>query len=182
MKKNIKVILIILLIPLLIFTTGCNKDNQKNKNHQVVEYKTDKGIIQLTYKDNGDYSLINSKTYVSIKNNKKNIRIDIDLSKNTIKQQENAKKTLDIAYDNYQIIDNIKFNNYKGYATISNKNIIAHVYLYLDEKEDVVSNIIISPIKKSITEKEIESGKKIEDILYNNEEVQEILNTIKYIK
>ena len=65
---------------------------------------------------------------------------------------------------------------------VSKNYTTANVYLYLDKDNDIISNIKVSPVKTSDAEKELNNGKKAEDVLYNQEKVMQILKTVKYVK
>lgn len=176
MKRYFKYIFILVLYLLLV--TGC--DNKSNfKNPKVIEYKSDKGSIQLTYDNDGKYREETSGDYKILLNKDNNFRIDMYFMNNTTKkQQEESKKSFSKS-SKYTIID-VNIGGYDGYALIDNKYTTAIVYLYLDK--DVISYIKISPIKTIEAIKELEKGKKSEDVLYNQKKIQSILKTIKYTK
>ena len=183
LKKSCKILLVALvLFAGLFIITGCKKDpTAEFKNPKTIEYKTEKGTIKLTYDDDGNYEVENNNPYVILKNKDNNFRIDIDYSNNTVKQQniskENFKKD-----KNYTIVDDLEFNGYKGYAMIQNEYTTANIYLILDEENDIISNIKISPVMTSEATKELDNGTKPKDVLFNQEKVQQILKTVQYEK
>lgn len=184
MKKSLKTLLLVVLVGTILTATGCNKKDETTanfKNPKTIQYKTEKGTIKLTYDDGGNYEVIKNSPYVILKNSSNNFRIDTDFSKNTVKEQEKSKETFS-KIKNYKILDNIKFGEYEGYIQIDNKFATAIVYLYLDKEKDVISYIKINPVNTNDAIKEIDSGKKAEDVLYKQEKVQQILKTIKYEK
>ena len=185
MKRGLKTLLVaFVLLVGIISLTGCNKKNDPTagfKNPKTIEYKTDKGTIQLTYDDDGGYEVTENDPYVILKNEDDNFRIDIDYSNNTVKQQETSKTNFAKDTTNYTIKD-VEFNNYKGYTMVSKKYATSNIYLYLDKNNDIISNIKVSSLKTSDTEKELNNGKKAEDVLYNLKKVQQILKTLKYVK
>ena len=182
MKKNLKALIALVLVFTVFVCTGCEKDPASSfKNPKTIEYKTEKGTTKLTYDDDGTYEEEKSGNYVILRNRDNNFRIDIDYAKNTVKQQESAKENF-AKNSNYTIIDNVEFNKYKGYIMIDNRYTTAIAYLYLDKENDVVSYIKVSPIKSTDAMKEVENGKKAEEVLYNQEKVQQILKTVKYEK
>ena len=185
MKKIFKTLLITLILFIgVVIISGCDKkdDPTKNfKNPKTIEYKTEKGTIKLTYDDDGTYEVDKNDPYVILKNKDDNFRIDIDYSNNTVKQQESSKENFK-KDKNYTIIDGLDFNGYKGYAMVQNQYTTTNVYLVLDEEEDIISNIKVSPVMTSIVTEKLDKGTKPEKVLYYNEKVQQILKTVEYEK
>ncbi len=186
MRQCLKTLLVALILLFGVGSlTGCNKKNDPTagfKNPKIIEYKTEKGTIQLTYDDDGSYEVTENDPYVILKNADNNFRIDIDYSNNTVKQQETAKENFAKDTKNYTVIKNVELNGYEGYTMVSKNYTTANVYLYLDKDNDIISNIKVSPVKTSDAEKELNNGKKAEDVLYNQEKVMQILKTVKYVK
>ena len=117
MKKGLKrlVLLFVLLVGVLALT-GCEEDPTKGfKNPKTIEYKTEKGTIQLTYDDDGTYEVETNDPYVVLKNKENNFRIDMDYSNNTVEQQNTSKENFK-KDKNYTITDNLEYRHYKGYA------------------------------------------------------------------
>ena len=183
MKNYKKTLLFLILFIGLTTITGCIKRNPtaKFKNPKTIEYKTDKGSIKLSYDDDGTYEVYKNIPYIVLKNKDSNFRIDIDYSNNTIKQQEESKKLFK-KNSKYLIIDNIKFNGYKGYAMVQKQYTTTNIYLVLDKKNNIISNIKVSPVITSNAIKELNKKTKPEDVLYKQEKVQQILKTIQYKK
>lgn len=184
MKKGFKSIFLVIFAVLLLMT-GCNKNDDPNanfKNPKKIEYKTKKGTIQLTYDDDGTYEVTKNDPYVTLRNRDSKFRIDMDYEDSTVEQQEKTIENFGKDTENYTIIKNVNFNGYKGNVMISKKYATANVYLYLDENSDIISNIKVSAIMTSDVTDALDKGKKAEDILYNQEKVQQILKTVKYIK
>lgn len=185
LKKYYKTLLFTLVLFIgIIGITGCNKKNDPTagfKNPKTIEYKTDKGTTKLTYDDDGTYEVDKNDPYVILKNKDSNFRIDIDYSNNTVKQEEVSKENFK-KNSKYTIIDNLDLNGYKGYAMIQNQYTTANIYLVLDEENDIVSNIKVSPVITSEATKELDKGTKPENVLYNQEKVQQILKTVQYEK
>ena len=180
MKNSFKLLLILLVSVLII--AGCEKNPTASfKNPKEIEYNTDKGSIILTYDDNGNYEEETSGYYKILKNRKENFRIDMDYAKSTVKQQKTAMKNFD-KLDRYTVIKDVKFGKYSGDVLIDDKYTTAILYLYFDKKNNIISYIKISPLRTNDAMKEIEKGSKAENVLYNKEEVQKILKTIKYVK
>lgn len=184
MKNSVKLLLTIILMVLVVNATGCGKKNDPTasfKNPKTIEYKTDKGTIKLTYDDDGTYDVEKNDPYVILRNRDNNFRIDMDFSSDTVKEQEKSKEY--IKNDSkYTIIDNLDFNGYKGYAMVQNTYTTTNLYLVLDEENDIVSNIKVSPVITNDATKKLEDGTKPEDVLYNQKKVQQILKTIQYEK
>lgn len=182
-KKITKSLLFTLILFIGVLTiTGCKKDPTANfKNPKTIEYTTSKGTIKLTYDDDGSYTVDKNDPYVILKNKEKNFRIDIDYSNSTVKQQETTKENFKKDKD-YKIIDDLEYNGYKGYVMIQKEYTTANLYLVLDEENDIVSNIKVSPVMTSEAIKELDKGTKPEDVLFNQSTVQEILNTVQYEK
>ena len=185
MKKYIKLLIVFVLLISLVAVTGCgNKKDDPTadfKNPKTISYKTDKGTIKLTYDDDGTYEVEKNDPYVILRNRDNNFRIDIDYSSNTVKQQNTSKENFK-KDKNYTIIDDLEFNGYKGYAMVQNEYTTTNVYLILDEENDVVSNIKVSPIMTSDATKELDKGTKPEKVLFKQEKVQQILKTVQYEK
>ena len=182
-RKGYKKLLVALVLFVGLFViTGCKKDPTAGfKNPKTIEYKTDKGTIKLSYDDDGNYDVEKNDPYVILRYRNKNFRIDIDYSNNTVKQQNTTKENFK-KDKNYTIIDNLDFNGYKGYAMVQNEYTTTNVYLVLDEENDIISNIKVSPIMTSVATKELDKGTKPADVLFNQEIVQQILKTVQYEK
>lgn len=181
MKKYFGLLFVLVIAISLVAVTGCNaKVTVKGgiadfKNPKSIKYKTDKGTMKLTYDDDGTYEVVENDPYVTLKNKDGNFRIDMDYSSNTIKQQEQSKNNFK-KDKNYTIIDDLEYNGYKGYAMIQNEYGTANIYLTLDEKNEVISNIKVS----AVTTEEIKG--KPEDAYFNNKKVQKTLKTLEYKK
>jgi len=182
MKKYIKLFLILVVAVSVIALTGCEQDPAaKFKNPKTISYKTEKGTISLTYDDDGTFEVDKNDPYVILKNKDKNFRIDMDFSDNTVKEQQTSKENF--AKDKkYTITDNLEYRGYKGYAMTQNEYTTTNLYLVLDEENDIVSNIKVSPVITSDATAELDKGTKPEDVLFNQETVQQILKTVKYEK
>ena len=182
MKKHFKLLLVLVMVATVFVAAGCSNDPAaKFKNPKTIEYKTEKGTIQLTYDDDGTYEVDKNDPYVVLKNKDANFRIDMDFSNNTVKEQETSKANFK-KDKNYTITDNLKFNGYSGYAMTQNQYTTTNIYLVLDEKNDIVSNIKVSPVMTSTATEELDKGTKPVDVLFNQEKVQQILKTVKYVK
>ena len=184
MKRSLKNLMLLFVFFVgVVALTGCNNDDPtKNfKNPKTIEYKTEKGTIQLTYDDDGTYEVDKNDPYVVLKNKEGNFRIDMDFSNNTVEQQESSKENFK-KDKNYTITDNLEFRGYKGYAMTQNEYTTTNVYLILDEANDIVSNIKVSPVMTSLATDELDKGTKPVDVLFNQEKVQQILKTVKYVK
>ena len=183
MKRFKTLLLILVLFVGLITVTGCDK--LKNpaagfKNPRSITYKSEKGTLKLTYDDDGTYEVIKNDPHETLKNKNANFRIDMEFSNNTLKQQETAKANFK-KDKRYTIID-VEFNGYKGYAMVQNEFTTTNIYLTLDEKSEVISNIKVSPVMTNDAVKKLDSGTKPEDVLFNQEKVQKILKTVQYEK
>ncbi len=186
MKKNKgefmkrKILKIFVLFIGLVLITGCNKNNEKNnfKNPKTIFYEDIQGKIQLTYEDDGTFTY--SKSENTLKNEKENFRISLSFGTNTIEDQEKIKEKT--SKDAYDIIDKVKFNGYEGYVAIDKKYATATVILYIDKKEDTVILIKVSPMQSLKAQEKINKGKKPKEVIYQLDNVQKILNTVKYEK
>ena len=182
MKKYMKLLLVVVLAVALVAVTGCDKDPAASfKNPKTIKYTTDKGTISLTYDDDGSFEVDENDPYVVLKNKGKNFRIDMDFSNSTVKEQETTRDNFKKDKD-YLIIENLEYRGYKGYAMVQKEYTTTNLYLVLDEANDIVSNIKVSPVMTSTATDELEKGKKPEDVLFNQETVQQILKTVKYEK
>lgn len=180
MKKSFKISTIIIILLLVFTLTGCsNVFSGKFKNPTTVTISKNNTKISLTYDDNGKYDEDEiSNSEVVITNSDKKFRIDFMYGSGSVKRQ---KKLIKYAKANNKliVIDNIKFNGYKGYVTINKKYGTANIYLYMDDS--IVSNIRISTTDTTEILEEL-NKRSPKDVLYKDDEIQSILKTIKFKK
>ena len=181
MKRTFKYFTLALLVVFVFIITGCNSDDPTSnfKNPKDLSITKNKTEVSITYDDDGTYRVnkVNKSDKVLI-SSKKEFRIELMYGTQNVKQQKKYKKYA--ANDkNYNVIDNVEYGKYKGYVSISRKYATADLFLYLDK--NTVTNIRISTTKSSKVEKALKT-KEAQDVLYNRQEIQDILNTIKYKK
>lgn len=180
MKRTFKLIALVLAFVLVFTVTGCdNNSSSKFKNPKDVTISRNKAKVTFTYDDDGKYDVNKvDKRETIISNSDRGFRIDFMFGNESIDEQEKTKGYFK-KDDTYLVLENIEFGGYKGYVSIHKEYATADVYLYLDEKRDVVVDIRVSTTKTSEVEKALKTT-EVEDVLYNKEEVQDILKTIKY--
>ncbi len=171
------------IIALFIITTiisGCSKKDPllKNlENPKTIELETEKGKIEISYDDDGNYEeqdYTSEKKGKILKNKEENFRIALEFYEQTNKELEKTKNLLEQA--NSRKIFDVEFRKINGFASISKEG-TTDLFLYADKKNNIIINIRISQLdNKEITEQ------NVEDILFNNEKIQQILSTIKYTK
>lgn len=178
MKKILKSLLLITII--LIISTGCNKKDPTTKdfkNPKTISFEEEKGKIELSYDDNGNYEeqdYVSGKAGKILKNKENNFRMAIEFYEQSSRELEKTKKLLEDS--NNRIIFDVEFRNMKGFALISKTDGTTDIYLYANKKSDVIVNIRISSIEK----RDLKNVKDMKEVLFNQEEVQQILKTIKY--
>lgn len=182
MKKAFKYLVLVLVVSLVFTVTGCdNNPRNRFENPKDVTISKNGAKITFSYDDDGKYDVNKvDKSETIISNSNKKFRIDFMYGHESTSEQ---KKTMGYFKKdkNYVVLDDIEFNGYKGYVCISKSYGTADVYLYIDEPKNVVANVRISTTKTSEVEKELKK-KKPEDVLYNKEDVQNILKTVTYNK
>lgn len=183
MSKKFKALIFILVLFVGVITiTGCKKDPTAGfKNPKTIQYKTSKGTLKLTYDDDGTYNVEKNDPYVILRNRDNNFRIDMDYDNSTVKEQQTTKENFKKNKD-YIIIDDLELNGYKGFAMIQKEYTTTNIYLVLDEKNDIISNIKVSPVITSDATDKLKKGTKPEDVVFNQEKVQQILKTVQYEK
>ena len=177
MKKILKTLFILTII--IVISAGCEKKDPllKNfKNPKTIEFESDKGKIEISYDDDGNYEeqdYTSEKPGKILKNKEENFRIALEFYEQSSKELDKTKNLLEQA--NSRKIFDVEFRGIKGFASISKQDGTTDIFLYAYHKNDIIINIRISSLeKREITEN------NVEDILYNNEKVQQILKTIKY--
>ena len=180
--KKLSVLFIAILLVGVLTITGCKKDPTKDFKHpKTITVETKKGKTEITYDDNGNYEEDESMGAKILKNQKDDFRLYFEYADLTTKD---AKTRLEnFSKDkNYKIIKEVEFNGYKGFALIQKTYGTTQVYLYLDEANDVVFVVQVSPMNSSDYENGIKEGTNPADALYNKTKVQQILKTITYTK
>ena len=178
MKKNIKIILsVFVLLAGLFVVTGCEKDPTKDfKNPKTIILKGDKGTLEVTYDDDGTYE---ENNYAAgggkiLRNSDKNFRFGIEFVNKTIKEMEQTKENL--GKDKTREVIDVEYRKNKGFVAIDQTWGTADVYLYVDEANDVIVNLRVSPN----TSEKMKSAKEAKELIYGQETVQQILRTVKY--
>ena len=179
--KKINLLLVAILFVGLFAFTGCKEDPTKDfKNPKTITVEK-KGTTKITYDDDGTYEEDTSYDAKVLKNKEKDFRLYFEYADLTTKdaktRMENFSKD-----KNYKVIKDVEFNGYKGFVLIQKEYGTTQVYLYLDEANDVVFTIQISPMNSSDYENGLKDGTNPEDALYKKDKVQEILKTITYEK
>ena len=164
--------IIILLLIITIIITGCEKKESYKINNPTDDYiVTDKGNIKYTY-DNNKFTTITLGDNRLIKNEKDNYKVYLERSTNNVVRQEIDKVSY-VSRTEYSLKE-IKIKDYSGYVQYGKKTTVANIYLYINKEEDIVLNINITEIKNS--------NKKNGEDLYNNYDIQAILNSIEFKK
>ena len=180
MKKLNLLLVAVMLVGVLIFT-GCGKDDPTKdfKNPKTITlFETKQGTVKVSYDDDGTYEEDLKGDTKVLKSSENEFRLAFEIAKKTAKETDDsegyAKKD-----DRNKVISDLNFNGYEAYAVVNKEFTSTYMYVYLDKENDVIMKVQISPIMTSVALKELESGKKPEDVLFYKEKVQQILNTIE---
>ena len=171
MKTRYRRFIISLIV--LLSLTGCvNKKDYKmieiRSNNMITTVKYDKNKFEATKYNNG----------MLLKNYKNNFRMSFEYLNITDKKTQ--KKESFKRSKNFKIVDNIKINKFKGYAVID--KLYGNVQLFLTKKKtNKVLYINITPIKIDDTKKYIKHKNNYK-VLYNNQEVNNVLKSIRVRK
>ena len=193
MKKSATKIIFAIVLVVGIFTlTGCGKKkaetkkeetkaSSKFKNPKAIKLESDKGTVEVTYEDDGSIEESSAGSDQILKNADQNFRIFFEYGKKDVesqeKQKENYKKS-----ESYDVIEDVKFGGYEGFAAVDKKYGTTQVFLYLDKENNVILVAKVSPVQSAKAAEAVESAKSAADVLYNLDDVQEILETITYKK
>ena len=193
MKNNAKKILLSLVLLVGIFTlVGCGSKKADGKKEssaksafknpkEVVALKGDKGTVKATYENDGTFEESSSGDSIILKNADGNFRFFFEFTKKSPseleKMTENFKKS-----ESWEVIDNVKFNGNKALVFTDVKYASTQVYIYLNNDNSKIVVVKISPVQSNKAAEEITNGKKAVDVIYNNEKVQKILNSITLAK
>lgn len=183
MKKVLSIVIIVMLLfSGLFILTGCGDENGKGNNKlEPMKLSLQVDSLERTVsvnigypKDAGitveDGNLNKIKT---LKNEEKNYKLEFNLQNDST--YENNKKS-ESKKDNYT---EVKFNDYSGYNVKASYNIKGRILLEDLSSQNIFIYLIytLSPIKNSV------NGEKVDiESLYNLDEVQTILKSIKYDK
>ena len=179
-KKIVIIIIIICILALLLIFCKIlsNKRIVVNfKNPKTIAVTNNKHNVSVTYDDNGKTKFIDGDIK-TIENEKDNFKIKLKINNYTVKEQERVKQNFLNSKD--FIVKDVKIGDYKGYYVTDNKKSYTLLFLYVNEREDVVLEAKISPSTIKEVEKKLKKGTSPEDIIYNLDEVQKILSTINY--
>ena len=160
-----------LIIPLLfiILLVGCNK---KENSIKTLLLETEKGTIELKYDSNN----FEESDYISLKKGKilenEKYRIALEFSDDTKEEVEKTKATYEKVKT--RTVKEIEYNKIKGFASIDINTATTEIYLFAGKKQD---KIIILRITTNNVEN---NSSNPEDIIFNQKEIQDILNSIKY--
>jgi len=180
MKKIAKSILIIVLFVGVFLVTGCGKkETPKFDNPKTVTIEGEKGKVEVTYEDNGTFEFNDGEEKI-LKNTEGNYAFTFSFSPNTIAKQEKLKER-NAKADGFTVED-VTYNGYKGYAVINETQAITQVVLYTDVLNEVIFIAKAKPINNTNARNTIKNGANPKDVIYNREEVQNMLNSIKYVK
>ena len=177
-----KLLRIIVVIIIVFSLVGCKKNPASSfKNPKSIKLNTDTGSIKVTYDNDKTFTeqTINEKKI--LRNDSSNFYMIISFADKKTSDVERLKQNYKRAKI-YEVIDNIEYNGYKGFAIVDKKYTTTQVYLYINKNKNIIGKIKISPIninKAMAKLKKTDSAKKV---TYEQKEVQDILNTIRYSK
>lgn len=171
MKKSY-VLLFILLVSVTLLS-GCDR---LVKNPRTISVKTDKGVATITYDDNRQYQLNGLANNYFLQNNALNFSMFISNYTGKKDEQDKLKKEFKEDKDS-KYLEKVKINKYSGFGRINKKTGATDLYIYLDKKNNI---ILCIKINATDTKKIKKDEKKPENMVYNKEEIKEILNTLKY--
>lgn len=176
-KKNIILLIIFLLVIIGVVFIFKYKNDIFNKNKEKIEYSSEKGKVTLYYdKDIPlEISEINNKKV--LKNRTDKYKISLEFKDSTFENQKKLQEKIKTL--NSFVVEDIKINKYEGFVQTDKRHMNSNIYLYLDESNDAILLVKLYSLNRLNPD---ENNYNKDNLLYNRNDIKNILKTISYSK